>query len=116
MFLGLSTIHSSEVPLVLNLQTGSITSQYHVVIDDCFSTLESIGQDDDPPDHWDHLCLETPCTSQTNVMLMHQCICKMTGLPLLNKNKNSEMFNDNNTYIRHLLQCVLGQSWILPKF
>ena len=54
MFLGLSTIDSSEVPLVLNLQTGSINSQYHIVFDDFFSTVESIGQDEDPPDHWDH--------------------------------------------------------------
>ena len=23
-----------------------------------FSTVDSIGQDEDPPDHWDHLCLE----------------------------------------------------------
>jgi hypothetical protein len=29
--LGLSLQHSSEVPLVLNLQTGSIDTQYHVV-------------------------------------------------------------------------------------
>ena len=31
VFLGISNLHSSEVPLVLNLQTGSITPQFHVV-------------------------------------------------------------------------------------
>jgi hypothetical protein len=30
VFMGLSTIHSSEVPLVLNTTTGSITPQFHV--------------------------------------------------------------------------------------
>jgi hypothetical protein len=58
VFLGLSSIHSSEVPLVLNLQTGSITTQYHVVFDDSFSTVASIGKDEDPPEYWDDLCLE----------------------------------------------------------
>jgi hypothetical protein len=37
--LGLSLQHSSEVHLVLNLQTGSIDTQYHVVFDDQFTTV-----------------------------------------------------------------------------
>jgi len=40
------------------LQTGSITTQYHVVHDDHFSTVASIGPNDEPPDHWEQLCLE----------------------------------------------------------
>jgi hypothetical protein len=56
--MGLSTIHSSEVPMVLNLTTGSITTQYHVVFDDRFSTVESIGQDEDPPAYWEDLILQ----------------------------------------------------------
>ena len=58
VFVGLSTIHSSEVPLILNLTTGSITPQYHVVFDDRYSTVASIGDDDDPPSDWDDLCLD----------------------------------------------------------
>ncbi|KAI2499350.1 hypothetical protein MHU86_15132 [Fragilaria crotonensis] len=58
VFVGLSTIHSSEVPLILNLATGSITPQYHVVFDDRYSTVTSIGSDDDPPSDWDDLCLD----------------------------------------------------------
>jgi hypothetical protein len=58
VFVGLSTIHSSEVPMVLNLSTGSITTQYHVVFDDRFSTVESIADDDTPPTYWEDLCLE----------------------------------------------------------
>ena len=58
VFMGLSTIHSSEVPLVLNTTTGSITSQYHVVFDDEFSTVKSIERETEPPPFWDDLCLE----------------------------------------------------------
>jgi hypothetical protein len=34
MFMGLSRQHASELPQVLNLRTGSITTQCHVVFDD----------------------------------------------------------------------------------
>lgn len=40
--------HSSDVPLVLNLQTRSISPQYHVGVDDAFSTVASISVDTDP--------------------------------------------------------------------
>ena len=58
VFVGFSLLHSSEVPLVLNLQTGSITPQYHVVFDDHFSTVSSVEREIDPPEHWADLCLE----------------------------------------------------------
>ena len=58
IFLGLSSIHSSEVPYVLNLQTGSITTQYHVVFDNLFTTVESLARESDLPDHWADLCLK----------------------------------------------------------
>jgi hypothetical protein len=58
IFVGFSTLHSSEVPLVLNLQTGSITPQFHVVFDDYFSTVLSISPTEDPPNFWSDLCLE----------------------------------------------------------
>jgi hypothetical protein len=58
VFVGFSSLHSSEVPLVLNLQTGSITPQYHVVFDDHFSTVSSVEREIDPPEHWADLCLE----------------------------------------------------------
>ena len=56
--LDLVSLRSSEVPLVLNLQTGSITPQYHVVFDDHFSTVTSVEREMDPPHHWAELCLE----------------------------------------------------------
>jgi hypothetical protein len=42
MFLGLIQHHAIEVPLVLNLGTGSVTTQFHVVFDDLFTTVPSI--------------------------------------------------------------------------
>jgi hypothetical protein len=57
--LGLSLQHSSEVPLVLNLQTASSGSQYHVVFDDQFTTVSSIEREIDPPSPWEEFCLES---------------------------------------------------------
>jgi hypothetical protein len=57
--LGLSLQDFSEVPLVLNLQTGSIETQYHVVFYDQFTTVSSTERDIDPPSHWEALCLES---------------------------------------------------------
>lgn len=47
MFVGFSNEHSSLVPLVLNLQTGYISPQFHVIFDDAFHTVPS---DLSPPD------------------------------------------------------------------
>lgn len=68
LFLGYSPHHSSDVPLILNLQTGSISPQYHVVFDDSFSMVQSISSDEDPPDLWtaidlDNLCHRIPLDS-----------------------------------------------------
>jgi hypothetical protein len=57
--LGLSLQHSSEVPLVFNLTTGSIDTQYHVVLYDQFTTVSSIEREMDPPSHWEYVCLES---------------------------------------------------------
>jgi hypothetical protein len=56
--MGFSNLQSSEVPLVSNLNTGSITPQFHVFFDCHFTTVSSIGKDDSPPNHWADLCLE----------------------------------------------------------
>ena len=39
--MGFSKMYSTQVGLVLNLLTGSISPQYHVVFDDMFSTVMS---------------------------------------------------------------------------
>jgi hypothetical protein len=67
VFLGISNLHSSEVPLVLNLQTGSITPQFHVVFDDLFSTVNLIAREGEPPEHWEALCLENSTYIPTDI-------------------------------------------------
>ena len=37
--MGFSKVHSTQVGLVLNLLTGSVSPQYHVVFDYMFSTV-----------------------------------------------------------------------------
>ena len=48
--MGFSPSHSSTSPLVLNLDTGAITAQYHVVFDDWFATVASTVEEL-PPFH-----------------------------------------------------------------
>ncbi len=45
--LGWSPKHASSVPLVLNLTTGNISPQFHVVFDDWFTTVPSIASKDE---------------------------------------------------------------------
>ena len=49
VFMGLSRVHSSDVPLVLNIRTGHISPQFHVVFDDMFSTVTSLDKEEEPP-------------------------------------------------------------------
>ena len=46
-FLGFSKDHSSKIGLFRNLQTGSISPQFHVVFDELFTTVNSVDEDDD---------------------------------------------------------------------
>ena len=41
LHLGWSPLHASTVPLILNMTTGSVSPQFHVVFDDWFSTVSS---------------------------------------------------------------------------
>ena len=58
VFVGLSRVHSSDVPLILNPKTGHISPQYHVVFDDTFSTVSSQSPDDEIPDFWNDVELD----------------------------------------------------------
>ena len=53
VYLGVSRNHSTTVHLVLNLETGKISPQYHVVFDDTYSTVFSNGEFND--NVWDSL-------------------------------------------------------------
>ena len=46
--MGFSKMYSTQAVLVLNLLTGSISPQYHVVFDEIFSTM-MIGLQTMPP-------------------------------------------------------------------
>ena len=51
IYLGGSKIHSSTVHLILNLETGKVSPQYHIIFDNTFSTVYSDGKFD--PDVWE---------------------------------------------------------------
>ena len=63
--MGFSNMHSTQVGLVLNLLTGSVSPQYHVVFDDMFSTVMSSTSED--PEVW--IRLVTSRNSRIQVML-----------------------------------------------
>ena len=53
MYVGVSQKHGHTVPLVLDLETGKITAQYHVVFDDWFHTVEATNEEKIDFDHDD---------------------------------------------------------------
>jgi hypothetical protein len=55
VFAGLSRQHSSLVPMIMNLQTLSMTPQYHVVFDDWFSSVTTEGEVDPESADWNKL-------------------------------------------------------------
>ncbi len=55
VYLGHSPDHASNVALVLNINTGCVSPQYHVVFDDDFSTVDYIRSKKEPS-NWEHLC------------------------------------------------------------
>ena len=54
VYMETSPLHSSSVPLVLNLSTGAITPQFHVVFDDWFGSI-AVSPDDLPDFNSDHV-------------------------------------------------------------
>jgi hypothetical protein len=55
VYLGHSPEHSSDVALVLDLKSGLVSPQYHVVFDDTFSTVDYIRSAKEPS-NWEMLC------------------------------------------------------------
>jgi hypothetical protein len=45
LFMGFSDLHSSQVPLVLNVATGHISPQFHVIFDDKFERVNLLPLD-----------------------------------------------------------------------
>ena len=55
IYLGHSPQHARSVALVLNLRTGHVSPQFHVIYDEEFSTVPYISGAETPP-NWDTLC------------------------------------------------------------
>ena len=52
-YMGHSPLHSTTVGLIRNLQTGTITPQFHLVFDDFFETI--FADDTEAAEEWDNL-------------------------------------------------------------
>ena len=62
LFLGFSDLHSSQVPMVLNVETGKVSPQFHVIFDDKFETVHSLPTDEPITKQWaEILQLEREC-------------------------------------------------------
>ncbi len=46
-------MHASTIRVILNLQTGNVSLQYHVIYDDFYETVHS--NEDEPPAEWHEL-------------------------------------------------------------
>ena len=54
VYLGRSKHHASNVALILNLETGNVSPQYHLTFDDNFSTVEYLRKREVPP-FWEEM-------------------------------------------------------------
>ncbi len=55
LFLGFSEVHSSQVPLMLNVDTGKISPQFHVIFDDTFQTVHSLPSNKPIHTQWEEI-------------------------------------------------------------
>jgi hypothetical protein len=55
LFLGFLEWHSSQVPLILNVTTGKISPQYHVIFDDKFEIVHSLSNDNSVEQQWQNV-------------------------------------------------------------
>jgi hypothetical protein len=67
VYLGHSPHHANNVALILNLSTGHVSPQYHVVYDDTFSTVASIRVDR-IPSNWSNYVLRAASLSQMKIL------------------------------------------------
>ncbi len=52
IFLGFLTLHSSQVPIVISVDTGKISPQFHIIFEDKFETVASMCSEDSLGDQW----------------------------------------------------------------
>jgi hypothetical protein len=66
-YLGHSPFHTGSVALVFNPKTARVSSQYHVIFDDDFTTVPYMEQGEAPP-NWEELsCLSTESAMDESV-------------------------------------------------
>jgi hypothetical protein len=58
IFLGFSTLHSSQVPIIMNVDTGKISPQFHVIFDDKFETVVSMNSEELIGEKWKSIFFE----------------------------------------------------------
>ena len=73
IFLGYSPTYSSNVPLVLNLNTGNISSQFYMVFIDTFIIVQYIFDDKYPPSILEQNCTWLFHSSIPVVALKYSC-------------------------------------------
>jgi hypothetical protein len=62
LFLGFLDVHSSQVLLVLNVEMGKISPQFHVIFDNKFATVHSLPRDQPLAAQWENIfCLGRKC-------------------------------------------------------
>ena len=66
IYLGHSPCHAGSVALVLNLRTGHVSPQFHVVFDDEFSTVPYLSGNEVPPNWENLLSTSTEHTANNN--------------------------------------------------
>jgi hypothetical protein len=67
IFLGFLTLHSSQVPIVMNVETGKISPQFHIIFDDKFEPEVSMSSEDFLGDQWKAIfCLGRECYEEVN--------------------------------------------------
>jgi hypothetical protein len=62
IFLWFSTLHSSQVPIVMNVDTGKISPWFHVIFEDKFETVVSMNSKELIGEQWESFfCLKQKC-------------------------------------------------------
>lgn len=86
IFVGFSSSHESDVPLILNTSTGQIYPQLHVAFDDSFSTVCSQEVSDTHPSLWNDSSISYVWT------MILQLLLRMSSLILKNERRKILMY------------------------
>ncbi len=92
IYVGQSPSHASNVAFILNLHTGHISPQFHVVYDDDFTTVPYLHTETVPP-HWDKLV----CASSTIALYTEHKVGTWHSIPELDVNPGDFTSDTTNT-------------------